>query len=89
MHQISCKRVGNWPELTVGTGSVRYLFQIVRNDSIFNKDEGGQIFSTVEDAKPHALIIARQLIEDAGRDGHVVTIMDQIGTEVARLPIAP
>jgi uncharacterized protein DUF6894 len=68
---------------------VRYLFQIVRNDSIFNKDEGGQSFSNVEDAKAHALFIARELIEDAGWDGHVVTIMDQIGTEVARLPIAP
>ena len=68
---------------------MRYLFQIVRNDSIFNKDEGGQIFSNVEDAKAHALIIARELIEDAGWDGHVVTSMDQIGTEVARLPTAP
>jgi hypothetical protein len=67
---------------------MRYFFHILRNDSIF-KDEAGQIFSGVEGAKAHASVIARELAEDTGWEGFSVLIVDEIGTEVARLPIVP
>ena len=68
--------------------AVRYFFHILRNDSIF-KDEVGQIFSAVEDAKAQALVVARELAQDTGWEGFAVLIEDETGTEIARLPIVP
>jgi len=67
---------------------VRYFFHVFRDDSIF-KDEIGRSFSDVEDATAYAMVVASELTKDAGWEGFSVLIVDEIGNEVARLPIVP
>jgi hypothetical protein len=60
---------------------VRYLFPAAVDSRLY-RDEVGRRFGTIEDAKEHALVIARELATDA------VCVIDDHGNEVARVPVA-
>jgi hypothetical protein len=62
------------------------LFFHVSNSDTF-KDEVGRLFSGPEEAKAHAAVVARELAEDDGWAGYSVVIVDEYGTEIARVHI--
>jgi hypothetical protein len=47
----------------------------------------GRQFSDRVDAKTHAIVVARELAQDDDYDGYSVVITDELGTEIARVPI--
>jgi hypothetical protein len=65
----------------------KYFFPI-RGENLSIDDEQGQRFSTLNDARLHAAVIAGE----RARDGNayqdcVVCVLDETGREVARVPI--
>ena len=65
----------------------KYFFPI-RGEKLSIDDEPGQRFSSLDDARSHAAVIAGEL----ARDGNVyqdcvVSVLDETGREVARVPI--
>ncbi len=65
---------------------VRYFFHVT-GDASRLQDYAGRSCSSVKDAKDHAADVASGLAEDAVGEGFSVLIMDEDGSEVARLPI--
>ena len=66
---------------------VRYLFHVMC-DGYFYRDEVGQRFDYLDDAKAHAVVIARELAMDGDAyHGFAVCVIDDRGTEVARVPV--
>jgi CRP/FNR family cyclic AMP-dependent transcriptional regulator len=65
---------------------VRYFFHVT-GDASRLQDEVGRSCSGAEDAKAHAAVVADELAEDAGWEGFSVLVLDENGSEVARLPI--
>jgi hypothetical protein len=65
----------------------KYFFPI-KGDSLSIDDAHGQAFSTLADARAHAIIIAVQLAQDGGvYQGCVVCVIDESGKEMARMAI--
>ena len=64
----------------------RYFVHIRDGDAVF-KDEVGRRFSDPEDAKALAAIVARGLAQDEAWAGYFVIIVDEHGTEIARVPV--
>jgi hypothetical protein len=75
-------RLAGRPEVS----AVHYFFNVSNDDSIF-KDEVGLTFSSPDDAKAHAAVIASELAEDDDWEDHSVVVVDAYGTEIARVPI--
>jgi hypothetical protein len=66
---------------------VRYLFHVM-SDGYFYRDEVGRRFDHLDDAKAHAAVIARELAMDGDAyHGFAVCVIDDRGTEVARVPV--
>jgi hypothetical protein len=66
---------------------VRYLFHVMC-DGYFYRDEVGRRFDRLDDAKAHAVVIARELAMDVDAyHGFAVCVIDDRGTEVARVPV--
>jgi hypothetical protein len=63
----------------------RFFFHVT-NGSTF-KDEVGGLYFSLEAARAHAARIASDLSRDRDYDGFAVTVMDEQGNEVARVPI--
>jgi hypothetical protein len=65
----------------------RYFFPI-KGDSLSIDDAHGQTFSTLAEARAHAIIIAIELAQDGGLDkGCFVCVIDESGKEMARMAI--
>lgn len=66
---------------------LRYFFH-VQNGRLY-KDEIGQDFSSVEDVRSCAAVIARELARDGRQNmGIAVLVIDENENEVARVPIS-
>jgi Domain of unknown function (DUF6894) len=65
---------------------LRYLFHVSGSVGIL-EDEDGQSFSSLDDAKAHAIVIARELARDEAYHGWVLWVTDDQGHEVARVAI--
>ena len=66
---------------------MRYFFHVASDGTAYT-DEVGRSFSSVESAKAHAFVIARELaIEAENFIGFSVCVTDDHGQEVARVPI--
>jgi hypothetical protein len=63
----------------------RYFFHV--SDWDFYRDEVGRRFPSVEDAKAHAAVVADELAQDANGEGYSVIVVDEQGTEIARVPV--
>ena len=66
---------------------VRYFFTISEGSDTI-EDESGEVLSTTRDAAVQAAIIASELAEDAECLGYSITVTDEHGSEVIRLPVA-
>jgi hypothetical protein len=69
---------------------LRYFFYaIISNSYTFKFLKEGRRFADPEDAKTHAVIIAKELAydNDWGLEGYSVIVTDEHGTEIARAPI--
>jgi hypothetical protein len=69
----------------VSTQGSRFYFH-VDNCSRY-PDETGSVFSTAEDAKAHALVLARELATDEGWNGSFILVTDDRGQEIIRVRI--
>ena len=65
---------------------MRYFFHVT-GDSSRLQDEVGRTCSGAEHAKAHAAVVADELAQGAGWKGFSVLVLDENGSEVARLPI--
>jgi hypothetical protein len=65
----------------------RYFFTISEGSDTI-EDESGEVLSTTRDAAVQAAIIASELAEDAECLGYSITVTDEDGSEVIRLPVA-
>jgi hypothetical protein len=65
-----------------------YFFHVVNDVRVF-KDEAGQDFLSVDEARAHAVRIASELATE-GEDYRlfVVCVVDDQGNEVARVPVS-
>jgi hypothetical protein len=63
----------------------RYFFHLGNWD--FYRDEVGRRFSDPEDAKAHAVVVARELGQDSDWEGYAVVVIDEHGDEIARVQI--
>ncbi len=50
-------------------------------------DETGSVFSTPDDARAHAFLIARELGQDEGWHGSLVLVTDDRGQEITRVRV--
>lgn len=62
----------------------RYFFHVSNCDTY--KDEVGRRFSGPDDAKAHAAVVARELAQDDDWNDYSVVVIDEHGTEIARVP---
>jgi hypothetical protein len=65
---------------------LRYFFHVTDGMSTF-KDEEGQNFSSLDDAKANAMVIASELAVDETYRGCTIWVTDDQGNEVARVVI--
>jgi hypothetical protein len=65
----------------------RFYFH-VENDSRY-PDKTGSVFSTRDEARSHAFVIARELGQDQGWHGSFVVVTDDRGQEIARVQVGP
>jgi hypothetical protein len=66
---------------------MRYFFHIIGVSSTF-RDTRGQHFSTINEAKVHAAVVAGELGADGGAyRGFAVCLVNDQGVEMARLPV--
>lgn len=66
---------------------MRYFFH-VRNGGTVYIDEVGRRFINAGNAKAHAAVIASELAFEGGKyDGFLVCVIDEKGSEIARVPI--
>jgi Domain of unknown function (DUF6894) len=65
---------------------LRYLFHVTGSVGML-KDEDGQSFSSLDEAKAHAIVVASELARDETYHGWVLWVTDDQGNEVARLAI--
>jgi Domain of unknown function (DUF6894) len=66
---------------------VRYLFHVMGDGRVY-RDEVGRRFDSLEPAKEHAVVIARELAMDGEAYwGFTVYVIDDLGNEVARVPV--
>jgi len=65
----------------------RYFFTIIEGSETI-EDESGEVHQTTRDAAVQAAIIASELAEDAECLGYSITVTDEHGAEVIRLPVA-
>jgi hypothetical protein len=64
----------------------RYFFHVSNGDTF--KDVVGRRFSDPEDAKAHAAVVAKELVQDdINWGGYSVVVTDEPGTENARVPL--
>jgi hypothetical protein len=64
---------------------VQYLFHVMGDGRVY-RDEVGRWFDGVEDAKEHAVVIARELAMDSETYwGFAVCVVDDLGNEVTRV----
>jgi hypothetical protein len=64
-----------------------YLFHVMGDGRVY-RDEVGQRFNGLEDAKQHAGVIARELaMGGEAYRGFAVCVIDDLGNEVARVPV--
>jgi hypothetical protein len=66
----------------------RYFFEITDGGRSY-KDEVGRTFPVPEATKAHAVTIAGELAADDGWGDYVVSVRDEKGNEIARVPIHP
>jgi hypothetical protein len=71
--------------LTVTTGQ-RFFFHI-RNGRRY-PDETGSVFSCAEEAVAHATALALEFAQDGSWEGFSVSVADEGGSEIARVPIS-
>ena len=66
---------------------MRYFFHLVGEDEFYADDKGWD-FTNFEDAKAEAALIARDMATDDDLFvGYVVSVTDDIGNEIAYVPI--
>jgi hypothetical protein len=65
----------------------RFFFH-VDNKSRY-PDKTGSVFSTSDEARSHAFVIARELGQDQGWHGSFVVVTDDRGQEIARVQVGP
>jgi Domain of unknown function (DUF6894) len=65
---------------------VRYFFH-VKGDSSAYADDDGRPFASPEGARLHAAVIAGELAAEEDWNGFSVHVLDEQGTEIARVPI--
>jgi hypothetical protein len=75
----------NEKHMNLTTEGARYYFHLTNGRRY--PDQRGQVFSTREQAIAHASTIAAQLAQDKGWDGFVVSLTDETGRVLARLPV--
>jgi Domain of unknown function (DUF6894) len=66
--------------------ALRYFFHVTGSVGVL-KDEEGQSFSSLDEAKGHAIVIASELAGDETYHGWVLWVTDDQGNEVARVAI--
>jgi hypothetical protein len=66
---------------------LRYFFHVTDGTNIL-KDEEGQNFSALDDAKAKATVIASELAHDEAYRWWVLCVTDEQGNEVTRVAIA-
>jgi hypothetical protein len=64
----------------------RYYFH-VRNDRQLFQDEVGSVFSTAKEAAAHASVLAMELSQDDDWEGFVISVIDERGNEIVRVPV--
>jgi hypothetical protein len=65
---------------------MRYHFHIFHAVNVYDDDDG-QDFARADDAIARAAVIAHELAAAGSLDGFSLRVVDQMGNEVARLPI--
>jgi hypothetical protein len=65
---------------------VRYYFNVVNAEAAY-KDPTGEFFSKVEQATARAAVLAHEYAEKGGWNGWCVQVVDERGTEIARVQV--
>ena len=66
---------------------MRYFFHAANGDDLY-ADETGQECADAESAVAHAATIAGQLAEDDDMDGFWISVTDEDGKEIGKVPVA-
>jgi hypothetical protein len=73
------------PNPKVSPRRVRYYFHVSNGGQFL--DETGEEFSTREEAIAHASVLAAELTKEGDWSGYAITVRDEDGATVARLPL--
>jgi len=88
IERFSSSRTGILDESQTGVlaeGS-RFYFHVESGSRY--PDETGSVFSTLDDARAHAFVLAQELAQDEGWHGSSILVMDELGEEVIRVRVS-
>ena len=89
IERFASLRTGMFDEALPGVRTEgRRLYFHVNNKSRYT-DETGSVFSTPDEARAHAFVIARELGQDEGWHGSFVVVTDDRGQEITRVRVGP
>ena len=73
------------PNSKVSARRIRYYFHVSNGGQFL--DETGEEFSSREEAIAHASVLATELTKEGDWSGYAITVTDEDGATVARLPV--
>jgi Domain of unknown function (DUF6894) len=66
----------------------RYYFHLTNGENnILIEDEDGEAFALLAEAQQNAMLIVRELQGHSSLDGRSITVTDEVGVVVFKLPI--